>query len=175
MEDKSLERGVEKLAESILSEIETGPDGSYNHTKMLKVAEEVLKLYAKQENASLQDKLRVVEAENERHVQVLKTLCECSKCKNKFTSLSCPYCYCEEYKAENAALQSQITALKEESLALKKSSDVFEQAYQKLGLDYATNIRGYKAQVAGQAHYIKCLLDEVRELKERISEFVKGA
>lgn len=66
MEDKSLERGVEKLAESILSEIETGPDGSYNHTKMLKVAEEVLKLYAKQENASLQDKLRVVEAENKK-------------------------------------------------------------------------------------------------------------
>jgi len=36
-------------------------------------------------------------------------------------------------------------------------------------------IVGYKAQVAGQAHYIKCLLDEVRELKERIAEFVKGA
>lgn len=36
-------------------------------------------------------------------------------------------------------------------------------------------VAGYKAQVAGQAHYIKCLLDEVRELNERIAEFAKGA
>ena len=38
-----------------------------------------------------------------------------------------------------------------------------------------SRLSGYKAQVAGQAHYIKCLLDEVRELKERIQEFAKGA
>lgn len=31
-------------------------------------------------------------------------------------------------------------------------------------------VAGYKAQVAGQAHYIKCLLDEIRELKEAIRE-----
>lgn len=40
-------------------------------------------------------------------------------------------------------------------------------------IDLEQWIVGYKAQVAGQAHYIKCLLDEVRELKERIAEFVK--
>lgn len=37
-------------------------------------------------------------------------------------------------------------------------------------LDQRNEIVGYKAQVAGQAHYIKCLLDEIRELKEAIRE-----
>lgn len=48
-------------------------------------------------------------------------------------------------------------------------------ALYELGLEnYAKEVAGYKAQVAGQAEYIRCLLDEIRELKERIAEFVKG-
>lgn len=113
MEDKSLERGVEKLAESILSEIETGPDGSYNHTKMLKVAEEVLKLYAKQENASLQDKLRVVEAENERLKDFLKT---------ETAMVAFELDLKLKAQAENATLQSQITALQEQNMKLSMPS-----------------------------------------------------
>lgn len=39
--------------------------------------------------------------------------------------------------------------------------------------EFQKEILGYKAQVAGQAKYIECLLAEVRELNERIQEFVK--
>ena len=34
-------------------------------------------------------------------------------------------------------------------------------------------IDGYKAQVAGQAKYIECLLAEIADYKERIAEFLK--
>lgn len=207
MEDKSLERSVEEIANYCVDGPGSGSSGAGRSVMKRRI---VGALQAER------DKLRVVEAE----VKRLKAF-------GLGGSMSDVFKKNEELLSENATLKSQITALNkthegvvrgylDRITALKGERDswlgskdgkikgehweVVEDAAQTIAdlqdqlttikellngaslhpetgvslvddvRDLVKDIAGYKAQVAGQAHYIKCLLDEIRELKEAIRE-----